>query len=75
MICYVLVGLRDCDEQQVVSKLLDYEEVVEAYILFGEWDIIAKLEVESPEAAGTFVMDKVRSIEDVNLTSTLIVAK
>lgn len=75
MIAYVLIGLRDCDEQEVLAELLEFDEVVEAHILFGEWDVIAKLDVESGEAAGTFVMDHVRKLDEVSLTSTLIVAK
>lgn len=75
MIAYVLIGLRDCDEQEVLNELVEHDEVEEAHILFGEWDIIAKLNVSSPEAAGTFVMENIRAIEEVQLTSTLIVAK
>ncbi|MBR9703577.1 Lrp/AsnC family transcriptional regulator, partial [Candidatus Woesearchaeota archaeon] len=52
-----------------------YKEVVEAHILFGEWDLIAKLQAETPEAAATFVMENIRQLDDVKLTSTLIVAK
>ena len=63
------------DEQLVLEELQEFSEVKEAHILFGEWDLIAKLDVESPEAAGTFVMEHIRKLEDVKLTSTLIVAK
>ncbi|MBD3209175.1 Lrp/AsnC ligand binding domain-containing protein [Candidatus Woesearchaeota archaeon] len=75
MHAYVLIGLQDCDEQQVLEELNGYEEVEEAHILFGEWDLIAKLDIESPEAAGTFVMEHIRKLPDVKLTSTLIVAR
>jgi DNA-binding Lrp family transcriptional regulator len=50
-------------------------EVKDVNILFGEWDIIAKLELEAPQALGTFVMDKIRTLPGVKLTSTMIVAK
>ncbi|MFC2134627.1 Lrp/AsnC family transcriptional regulator [Bacteroidota bacterium] len=75
MFAYVLVSLLECDEQEVLDKLLSYKEIKETHILFGEWDLIAKIEAKSPEAAGTFVMDKIRSLPDVKITSTLIVAK
>ena len=75
MHAYVLIGLMDCDEQLVLDELQDFPEVEEAHILFGEWDILIKLKVASPEAAGTFVMEHIRKLEDVQLTSTLIVAK
>jgi DNA-binding Lrp family transcriptional regulator len=75
MLAYVLIGLQECDEKEVLDKLLSHKQIEEAHILFGEWDIIAKIKAETPEAAGTFVMEKIRSLPDVNMTSTLIVAK
>jgi DNA-binding Lrp family transcriptional regulator len=75
MNAYVLIGLTDCDEQMIVEKLAKYKQVEEIHILFGEWDLIAKLNVENPDAAGTFVMEHIRSLKEVQLTSTLIVAK
>ncbi len=75
MLAYVLITLLDRDEQRVLDDLLSYKEVIEAHILFGEWDIIAKIELNTPEEAGTFVMEKIRSLPDVKITSTLIVAR
>ncbi len=43
MYAYILIGLADCDEKVVLEELQQYEELEEAHILFGEWDIIAKI--------------------------------
>ena len=75
MYAYVLVALHDCDEQEVLEELQEHPEVEEAHILFGEWDLLVKLKVSSPEEAGTFVMERIRKLDEVQLTSTLIVAK
>jgi DNA-binding Lrp family transcriptional regulator len=75
MMAYVLISLAECDEQRVLDELLSLKEIQEAHVLFGEWDILAKLEANNPEAAGTFVMEKIRSLPEVKLSSTLIVAK
>lgn len=75
MNAYVLVGLREATEEAVLEDFLDFEEVVEGHILFGEWDIILKLKITDPEQVAAFVIEKVRSNPDVKLTSTLIVAK
>ena len=71
---FVLISLNQCDEQQVLDELKELEEVKNAFILFGEWDILAEIELQEAEHLGTFVMDKLRSREDVKLTSSLIVA-
>ena len=75
MQAFILMALKECDEKQVLDELKELDEVKQAHVLFGEWDLIAQLEVENTEALGTFMMDKIRSRPDIKLTSTLIVAK
>lgn len=74
MKAFVLISLSQCDEKQVLDELKELEEIKNAYILFGEWDILAEVELEDAEQLGAFVMEKIRSREDVKLTSSLIVA-
>ena len=71
---FVLVSLLSCDEKKVLDELKYLEEVKNGYILFGEWDILIELDIGEPERLGAFVMEKIRSREDVKLTSSLIVA-
>ncbi len=71
---FVLVSLLSCDEKKVLDELKYLEEVKSGYILFGEWDILIELDIGEPERLGAFVMEKIRSREDVKLTSSLIVA-
>lgn len=75
MIGYVLISLKKSNEQNLYAELSGMKEVVEVNILFGEWDIIAKIETESAESLGSFVMENIRSNPEVSLTSTMIVAK
>ena len=51
------------------------EKVKDVFVLFGEWDLLARLELDSPEELGTFVIENIRTIPGVRLTSTMIVAK
>ena len=74
MQAYVLVALQDSDETKVLEQLKKHEQVVDAKIVFGEWDIIVKVESETTEALGTFIMDKIRHLKGIKMTSTLICA-
>ena len=71
MFAYVQIALENANEQEIKDKLQFFPEVKDVHILFGEWDLMAKLEVESPEQLATFIMDNIRPIEGVKLTSTL----
>jgi len=75
MLAYVQIALENASEVDVKDQLKGFPEVRDVHILFGEWDLMVKLELESPEALAAFVMDHIRPIEGVKLTSTLIVAK
>ena len=39
MIGYVLISLDKPNEEEMINHLTDLDEVKEAHILFGEWDI------------------------------------
>ena len=75
MLAYLLINTEKGKEQDIYDKVTDFEEVIGCHIIFGEWDIIAKVEIENSEELGTIIMDKVRPIEGVSMTSTLIVAR
>ena len=75
MYAYLFIELGKSDEDEVLEKLKEMIEVKEAHIIFGEWDIIAKVEVNSPEALTTFIIDRIRTMTEVKMTSTMIVAK
>jgi Lrp/AsnC family transcriptional regulator, leucine-responsive regulatory protein len=75
MYAYILVALDESGVEEVVEEFRDMEEVEEAHILFGEWDLIIKVKAPEPETVARFVLEKVRSRDEVRLTSTLIVAK
>ena len=75
MLAYLLITADKGSEQDIYDVLTEYEEVLGVNIVFGEWDMLAKIDVENTEALGTFVLDKVRVISGVQISSTLIVAK
>ena len=74
MLAYLLIRVLE-DEQGVMEELKSMKEVKEVHVLFGEWDLLVKLKMPDPEMVGTFVMENIRSIKAVKLTSTMIVAK
>lgn len=75
MLAYILVNTEKGKEQDVYEAINDFKEVIGCHIIFGEWDLIAKVELENSEALGTMIMDKVRPLEGVTMSSTLIVAR
>lgn len=75
MLAYVHIKANPAKDNEILAELMKLPEVKEAHVLFGKWDIVAKVETGSPEALGSFVVSNIRTIPGVKLTSTSIVAK
>jgi len=70
---FALLSISPLYEKEVF-KALDYEieEVVEVHPLFGEYDILVKIHVESIDAIGEVMLKKIRSIKGISDSKTLI---
>lgn len=69
---YILMNTEVGAEKEVLEKLKEIPEVVEAYIVFGIYDIVAKVKVDRQENLGEVVTSKLRRIEKVRYTLTVL---
>jgi len=68
---FVLISTAPAKEHEVYNELLKVKEIVELHPLFGEYDLIAKIETDDFNLLGQVVVDKVRAIQGVIDTKTL----
>lgn len=68
---FVLLKTSPAAERDVYELVKDLEEVVEVHSLFGEYDLILKLQAEDFNSLGKIVVDEIRSIDGVEDTKTL----
>ena len=68
---FVLISTAPAKEHEVYNELLKVKEVVELHPLFGEYDLIAKIEASDFNLLGQVVVDNIRSIPGVIDTKTL----
>jgi DNA-binding Lrp family transcriptional regulator len=67
----VLIDVEPTREREVYAKLMKIKQIVELNLLFGEYDLIAKVEGDSFDAIGAIIVQHIRSIEGVKATKTL----
>lgn len=72
---FVLVTTEAGKEHDVYNQLLKVPEVRELMPLFGEYDLIAKVEAKDIDALGSAIMGSIRTIPGVMATKTLAAAK
>lgn len=71
---YILVTSKSGEEKNVLESLRKLEGVKEAKIVYGEYDIVAKIQVDDVGKLNDFLLERVRPIRSIEKTSTLIVA-
>ena len=71
VIGFVLMHVLPLHEYEVFNKLSKLKEVIELHPLFGEYDLIARIEAEDYESIGEIVIHKIKTIEGIADTTTL----
>lgn len=74
VVAYVLITVATGSEKNVSKLFSQMREIIEVSEVYGEYDIIIKVQVAELPELDAFLTDKVRAISEVKLTSTMIIA-
>jgi DNA-binding Lrp family transcriptional regulator len=72
---FALLSISPLHEKAVYETLERISEIVELHPLFGEFDILVKIECNDIDSIGGVVINKIRSTKGVMDTKTLIGTK
>jgi len=72
---FALLSISPLNEKEVFAALNKMPEVSEVHPLFGEYDILVKIECEDIDEIGEVVIKKIRSLKGIVDTKTLIGTK
>jgi DNA-binding Lrp family transcriptional regulator len=72
---FVLINAEVGSEDQIVTDLRKITNVKEAYAAYGAYDIVAKIEAESMDKLKDVVNGKIRRLEKVRSTLTMIIVE
>ncbi|MCW4009565.1 MAG: Lrp/AsnC ligand binding domain-containing protein [Candidatus Bathyarchaeota archaeon] len=75
IIAYVMFKVGSGTEREVAQKLIEFDEVTQADVIFGEYDVVAKLVTKDLAALESFVSEQVRNVPNVLVTSTMIISR
>jgi DNA-binding Lrp family transcriptional regulator len=70
---YVLINTEPKHMENVVSTLEKLDAVVEIFPVYGVYDVVAKVQAETMEKLKDIVTWKVRSLDEVRSTITMLV--
>lgn len=72
---YVLFKVSSGTEREVCEDIANFDEVLVANVIYGEYDIVAKVSVPNLQALEEFIAEKIRKVSSILLTSTMIIAR
>ena len=75
VLAYVLFKVSSGTEREVCQKLIEFDEVLHADIIFGEYDVVTKIMTPDLDKLEEFVSLKVRNVPNVLVTSTMIISR
>ena len=75
ILAYVLITVQSGGEKDVLKRISNLKEILEANLVVGEYDAVVKVKVENISELDTFLTDKLRSLPDIFLTTTMIITQ
>lgn len=72
---FVLINADLGAEEELVRELRGIEYVKEVYVVYGVYDIVAKIQAETMEKVKETITWKIRRLEKVRSTLTMIVVE
>ena len=72
---FVLINVSPGKEKEIFNIMTKWNEIRDLAPLFGDYDIIAKIETIDYESLSDIVLHKIRSIDGITDTKTLPMAK
>lgn len=70
---FVLINADLGAEEELVKELKNTENVKEVYVVYGVYDVIAKVEADTMEKVKETITWKIRRLDKVRSTLTMIV--
>jgi len=72
---YVLINADLGAEEQLIKELKTIQNVKEVYVVYGVYDIVAKIQGDTMEKVKETITWKIRRLEKVRSTLTMIVVE
>lgn len=72
---YILITVQPGSESEVAEALVKMKEVEDMDIVYGECDIIMKVNLKTMNDLRNFTVDTLRKIKEIRTTKTMIAAQ
>ncbi|MHA2297804.1 MAG: Lrp/AsnC ligand binding domain-containing protein [Candidatus Hodarchaeales archaeon] len=71
---YVMINTRIGTEKKVLKEIKNLSRVKEATHVYGDYNIVCRVESNNKTSLDSFILEKIRKMDMIRATLTLIVA-
>jgi DNA-binding Lrp family transcriptional regulator len=72
VVAYILINADTSEADRLLEEISAIENVIDAHLVAGDVDLIAKADVEEPQAIKDIVANRIQRIEGIRDTETYI---
>ena len=73
-IAFVLINVEAGSEEEVIQELRGIENISEVHLVYGAYDFVVKIEAETQQKVKETITWKIRRIEKIRSTQTLMIS-
>ena len=74
IMAFIMLKVSNETSPDILKTIQEMDETLEAFLIFGAWDIIIQAEFNDNESLSRFVVDKLKNIPGVFDTQTNVCA-
>ena len=74
ILAFIMAKVESVKARNVLDSVRALDEVEEAHLIYGAYDLLIKGQFKTPEALSSFVVDSLRKIDGVKDTVTNVCA-
>ena len=68
---YILIGCELGSENDIVEKVLKFDRVKDARVVYGDYDVVVEAEADTEAQMDNLITKKIRKMDKVRSTITL----
>lgn len=74
IIAFIMAKVESTKSREILDKVRELDEVEEAYLIYGAYDMLIKCVFKTPEGLSSFVVNDLRRVDGVRDTITNVCA-
>lgn len=74
IVAFIMAKVESMKSRSVLEDIRKMDEVEEAYLIYGAYDLLIKCTFKTPEALSSFVVNELRKLDGIKDTVTNVCA-